>query len=145
MEILASCILSFVISILVAQIVSAHNFRTIEKYVLDVVNYAKKAMYEFVESKTRTMEDWKGNIVMKEVLPNGRKKVEGVINSEKIKQRMHEKRVTQKELADALGLKISSVSQKLNGKRTFYLHEAVKVCEVLEIPPEEFASYFNGR
>lgn len=70
--------------------------------------------------------------------------MESLINAEKIKQRMREKRITQQELADELGLKISSMNQKLCGKRTIYLHEAVRICEVLKIPPEKFAHYFNG-
>ena len=51
--------------------------------------------------------------------------------------------LTQAELAERLGTSVSSFNAKLNGRRSFRLSEAEKICEVLGISdPTERAEIF---
>ena len=54
--------------------------------------------------------------------------------------------VRQKDIADALGLKQSSVNLKMNNQRPMMLDEAEKIAAMLGISDDMFASYFfsNG-
>lgn len=65
-----------------------------------------------------------------------------MINSEKIKDRMKNMGIMQKEVADVLGIKPPTVSQKINGVRPMDLDEAKALAQMLEIQPEEFGLYF---
>lgn len=63
-------------------------------------------------------------------------------NSELIKKQMKEKGVTQKDLAEAIGIAAPTVSQKLNGIRPLDLSEARIIAEKLEINAGEFGEFF---
>lgn len=52
-----------------------------------------------------------------------------MINSDKIKGRMRELRLTQVDVANAIGVKPCTVNQKLNNVRPLDLTEAEKLCE----------------
>lgn len=65
-----------------------------------------------------------------------------MINSEKLKQRMKEQNVSQKELAAKLGIEPSSFNCKINNKRSIDVDEAFIIQDALSIPDEEFRSYF---
>lgn len=65
-----------------------------------------------------------------------------MINSGKIKGRMVELGITQKDMAEYLGLAAPTVSQKLNNVRPMDLVEAEKIAEMLRIPDKEFGEYF---
>lgn len=65
-----------------------------------------------------------------------------MINTDKLKGLMKEKRVTQAELADSLGIKPCTVNQKLNGRRDMSLDEAEKIADVLGIDTGDFGKYF---
>lgn len=65
-----------------------------------------------------------------------------MINSRKIKARMVEKGLTQKDIANVMGIRTPTVSQKINNIRPMYLKEAEKIVEALEIPLEDFSLYF---
>lgn len=65
-----------------------------------------------------------------------------MVNTNKIKGRMREMEITQKEVAKYLGIQQSTVNQKINNFRCFSLEEAEKMCILLNITPDEFASYF---
>lgn len=65
-----------------------------------------------------------------------------MINANKIKIRMLEKNMTQKDLAVMMGMAQSTLSQKINNVRPMDLNEAENMSELLEIPQEEFALYF---
>lgn len=65
-----------------------------------------------------------------------------MINTNKIKGRMAEMQLTQKEVAASLGLAQPTVNQKINNIRPMDLNEAEKLSVLLNIPPEEFSSYF---
>lgn len=65
-----------------------------------------------------------------------------MINTNKIKGRMVELQLTQKDVARALNLAQPSVNQKINNIRPMDLGEAERLSELLNIPPNEFATYF---
>lgn len=68
-----------------------------------------------------------------------------MINTNKIKGRMAELQLTQKDVAHALNLAQPSVNQKINNIRPMDLTEAEKLSELLRIPSNEFATYFFYR
>lgn len=65
-----------------------------------------------------------------------------LINTNKIKGRMAELQITQKDVAVFLGLAQPTVNQKINNIRPMDLNEAEKLSNLLRIKPEEFAVYF---
>jgi len=68
-----------------------------------------------------------------------------MINTDKLKGLMREKRITQSELAEKLGIKPCTVNQKLNGKRCLTLDEAEIIADVLSINAGDFGKYFFNR
>ncbi|MTN81029.1 helix-turn-helix domain-containing protein [Turicibacter sanguinis] len=65
-----------------------------------------------------------------------------MVNSAKIKGRLIELGLTQKEVSRKLGLAQPTFNQKLNNIRVFDLEEAEKLQEILNIPDEQFIDYF---
>ena len=65
-----------------------------------------------------------------------------MLNSKKIKGRMVELGVTQKDIAKSIGKAAPTVSQKINNLRPMDLEEAEKIAEILKIPTGEFGIYF---
>ena len=65
-----------------------------------------------------------------------------MINTDKIKGKMRELRITQADIAKALKLAQPTVNQKINNLRPFDLEEAEKVANILNISNAEFADYF---
>ncbi len=65
-------------------------------------------------------------------------------NTNKIKSRMSELRITQTELARLIGVATPTICQKINNVRPFSLDEAEKVAEILKIRDVEFGQYFFG-
>ena len=65
-----------------------------------------------------------------------------MLSSEKLKARMKEKGITQKQIADVLGVAPPTVSQKLNGIRPMDLNEAKTIADKLEIDSADFGVYF---
>lgn len=63
-------------------------------------------------------------------------------NAEKLRERMIDLGISQKELAYKLGIAQPTLSLKINGKRPFYLNEAERIALLLEIPDREFKDYF---
>lgn len=49
---------------------------------------------------------------------------------------------TQTAFAQAIGISACSVSKKLNGGTDWTAKEIRKICEVLDIPPEQIPDYF---
>ena len=60
----------------------------------------------------------------------------------KINSRIREKGMKQRDIAASLGIKQSTLSLKINNKRPFDLDEAFQMAQLLEIPSDEFSSYF---
>lgn len=65
-----------------------------------------------------------------------------MLNRNKIKARMTELGLTQKDVAEALKIAPSTASQKINGVRPLYLDEAQKLTEILKIEARDFSAYF---
>lgn len=65
-----------------------------------------------------------------------------MINSKKIKERMAERSITQRQLAKELGIATPTMNQKINNVRPMDLKEAEKIAEVLHIPVSDFKEFF---
>jgi len=65
-----------------------------------------------------------------------------MVNSNKIKGRIVELGLTQRDIAKALGVALPTVSQKINNVRSMDIREAFIIAEVLNIPDKEFREYF---
>jgi len=65
-----------------------------------------------------------------------------MINVEKVKARMKEMKMTQKDVADVWNVALPTVSQKLNRVRPMNLDEAESLARLLQIRDEEFGVYF---
>ncbi len=63
-------------------------------------------------------------------------------NTEKLMSRIRDMGMKQREIAAILGIRQSTLSLKINNKRPFYLEEALKMARLLQIPDDEFGSYF---
>lgn len=60
----------------------------------------------------------------------------------KLLGRIKEKYGTQAKFAKAINISERSVSQKLNGKRSWRQDEIIRACEVLNIKEENISTYF---
>lgn len=65
-----------------------------------------------------------------------------MVNTNKIKGRIVELGLTQKDIANALGVALPTVSQKINNIRAMDVKEAFIIADVLNISDEEFREYF---
>lgn len=65
-----------------------------------------------------------------------------LINVSKIKGRLAELNLTQKDVAKALGIAPPTASQKINRVRPMDLEEAEKLADLLKIKDDEFRDYF---
>ena len=64
------------------------------------------------------------------------------MNYNKLKGKIREVFGTQKAFADAIGLSVVAVNQRLNGNVQWKTPEIARACEVLRIPSEEVWQYF---
>ena len=62
-----------------------------------------------------------------------------------LRERMRELKLSQKEAAKLIGMDEWQLSRKLNGASGFTQEEILRLCEVMEIPPEEIGIYFFRR
>lgn len=65
-----------------------------------------------------------------------------MLNIDKVRGRMAELRLTQKDVAQALGIAPATASQKLNRVRPMDLDEAEKLAVLLRLENEDFGEYF---
>jgi transcriptional regulator with XRE-family HTH domain len=65
-----------------------------------------------------------------------------LINTNKIKGRIVELGLTQRDIARALGIATPTVSQKINNVRAMSIKEAFVMASVLKIPDDDFREYF---
>jgi len=65
-----------------------------------------------------------------------------MLNSQKIKGRMAELGLNQKDVAKALGISQPTANQKLNRVRPMDLEEAEKLAELLKLDDSQFGVYF---
>ncbi len=65
-----------------------------------------------------------------------------MLNVNKVRGRLAELNLTQKDVANALGIAAPTASQKLNRVRPIDLDEAEKLAQLLQIKDSEFREYF---
>lgn len=65
-----------------------------------------------------------------------------MVSSEMIKARIRERNMTQKVIADEMGISQATLSLKINNERPLYLDEACQLAEILGIKKEFFAYFF---
>lgn len=65
-----------------------------------------------------------------------------MLNTNKIRGRMAELCLTQKDVAETLGISLPTVSQKLNRVRPMDLEEAEKLASLLQLEDRQFGEYF---
>lgn len=65
-----------------------------------------------------------------------------MLNVSKVRGRMAELKVTQKDVATALGIAVPTASQKLNRVRPMNLDEAEKLAGLLKLEDWQFGEYF---
>lgn len=65
-----------------------------------------------------------------------------MVNSAKLKGRLRELEMTQAYLAIQVGIAQSTMNQKINGERPFFLDEAMCVARILRISDSDFSTYF---
>lgn len=65
-----------------------------------------------------------------------------MVNANKLKGRIVELGLTQKDIAKALSIALPTASQKINNVRAMDINEAFKIAEVLKIPDDSFREYF---
>lgn len=65
-----------------------------------------------------------------------------MLNVNKVRGRLAELNLTQKDVANALGIAAPTASQKLNRVRPMDLDEAEKLAKLLQIQDSEFREYF---
>jgi len=65
-----------------------------------------------------------------------------MVNTLKLKARMVEFGLTQKDISEALKISSPTVSQKINNRRPMYLKEADILADLLKIDVVQFGEYF---
>lgn len=65
-----------------------------------------------------------------------------MVNSKELKKRAKELGIRQREIAEALGIKQSTVNQKINNVRPMTLEEAEQIADLLRIDDDLFRTYF---
>ncbi len=68
-----------------------------------------------------------------------------MINTNRIKARIVELGLTQHSMAKKMGLRQSTLSLKINGKRPLYLDEAQQIAAILDLNIDEFKNYFFSK
>lgn len=56
-----------------------------------------------------------------------------MLDTKKLKAKIVEEGLTQKDLAKKIGVSENTLTRKINGKRDFYIGEIDKICEALHI------------
>lgn len=73
---------------------------------------------------------------------NATKEGERMLNVNKVRGRLAELRLTQRDVAETLGIAQATASQKLNRVRPMDLDEAEKLAVLLKIDNAQFGDYF---
>lgn len=59
-----------------------------------------------------------------------------------VKKLMEEKNITEKELAEKMGINIKTLSKKLSGKQEFYVSEIISITNIFELDIKKCAETF---
>lgn len=65
-----------------------------------------------------------------------------MLNVPKVRGRLAEMNLTQRDVANALGVALPTASQKLNRVRPLNLDEAEKLAQLLKLEDKDFGEYF---
>ena len=66
------------------------------------------------------------------------------MNIAKLKGKMAEKGISQRKLAELIGVRVNTLNTRFTGKREFDLRDVEAICKVLQIiDPYEIASIFS--
>lgn len=68
-----------------------------------------------------------------------------MVNAKKIKNRMTELGITQKDIANSLKIAQPTVNQKINNTRPMNLEEAEQIATILQINNIDFYAYFFAK
>lgn len=68
-----------------------------------------------------------------------------MLNVDKVRGRLAELKLTQKDVAKSLGIALPTASQKLNRVRPLDLEEAEKLATLLQLDDSQFGEYFFAR
>ena len=68
--------------------------------------------------------------------------MENLVPYPKLRGRMVEKGISQRELATILGISVTAMSNKMRGVVGFSQSDIVKICETLDIALNDIGSYF---
>ena len=65
-----------------------------------------------------------------------------MVNANKIKGRMRELCLTQRDIAIRMGVSQAAINQKINNTRSLSLEEAEKLSDILNVSDKDFRAYF---
>lgn len=65
-----------------------------------------------------------------------------MVNTKTLKSRMKDIGITQRSIAESMGLSQATISQKFSGSRPLTVDEAETLCKILHIPDSDFSKYF---
>lgn len=69
---------------------------------------------------------------------------DGKLNSNMLLGKIKEKRLTQEKVSKAIGISLSALRRKIEGKTEFTREEINKICKLLEVSDEDLlAIFFN--
>ena len=68
-----------------------------------------------------------------------------MVNTKKLKERMAELNLTQKDVAEYLKMAQPTINQKINNTRPMCLDEADRLAELLRLSDSEYAIYFFAK
>lgn len=60
----------------------------------------------------------------------------------KLKGKIRERETSYRELSKITGIPVNTLSNKINGKSTFDIIQVSKICDALQIPPEQIYLFF---
>lgn len=83
-----------------------------------------------------------GGSIQIAIVAQRNRKEKDMVNSAAIHDRLRTLGLKQKDVADATGLRQSTVSQKINNIRPMLLSEAETIANLLKIGDEDFRFYF---
>ncbi len=65
-----------------------------------------------------------------------------MVDYDKLRGKLVEKRLTQSDIAEAIGCSRQAVSNKMTGKTALTLRDVTAICELMKVTPDERDSIF---
>lgn len=70
--------------------------------------------------------------------------MEAKVVGKNVKKLMQKNNITLEELAKRIKIKSTTLSEKIEGKREFYVNESIEIGKVFDLTVDEFANVFFG-